>query len=763
MVALVLSLHAKAVFASEDDSSETISAANTSGTAYPETPTNKNQQRTTPAVESQGNNILPEVGVSASRIKQDAVTIDRTQTITTIEAKELERTQPATIFDAVRDVPGVGIEGGPRPSGMTFSVRGFNDSEDVQVRVDGVPKGFEKYRFGGTFVEPELMKSIEVQRGPQISSGSGSIGGTILVRTKDAADLLKPGQHFGGRLKLGYGNNNDELQKSYLVYARPHDAIDILYNRSYRNSNDITHTDGSKLDASNVDSKSQLLKISIFPTENLELATSVVLLEESGLQQYDATGSSQNMFGNVIRTIEDLSISETIRWNPNHPWINIEATIGRGHTDLEDESRPGMKRNSSCIASGAIKPCRSDYHKQKVKSTTIDITNTANLYSQGELNFSLLTGLQHRAIETDIRRTTDSKGNSIFDLAFPADGFWAEGISGKKAYSAFYTQPRLQINRLGIIPGFRIDWYDVSSIEQRVKNHLAEKGLPDEISFTHKTYSLGLTFDLIPKQLTLFGNYAQGFRPPSFNQYFSYHNEASDGFFDRYGFAANQYQGIGKCNTPDTNYLCGNVYKLQTSLSREIGLSYQNPRLLDSEVQLTSKFTYFTIETEHLLTSFEMDPVTEHISQDGVERRKGNEIEASLLYRDSFARVSFSNTWGTDSTSASGKLYRVPAKTLNLTVGTQLLKNLGINASYRKVSARMACLSEPCITTEAHDGYEVFNAGLYWIATSNLTFRLLGENIKNKDYNLNGGQDFSSFKGNRAAGRNIRLIAEISF
>ncbi|MDR5171547.1 TonB-dependent receptor [Methylobacillus flagellatus] len=697
--------------------------------------------------------VLPEVGVSASRIKQDAVTIDRTQTITTIEAKELERTQPATIFEAVQNVPGVTFEGGPRPSGMSFNVRGFADNEDVQVRVDGIPKSFEKYRFGGTFAEPELLKSIEVQRGPQISSGSGSIGGTVLLRTKDAADLLKPGQRYGARLKFGYASNNDEFQKSYLVYARPHDAIDILYNRAYRNSNDITHADGSKLEASNVDSTSQLLKISIFPTDTLELSTSAVLLEESGLQQYDAIGANPDLFGNVVRTIEDYSISETIRWNPNHPWINLVASVGKGHTKMDDNCYYAI--NVKCTRNLGTR-----YDHLKFKSTTIDIANTADIFKQDTLSLSLLTGLQHRSISKEISRTYSQNSSCRDPLRDPNyscnDGFWAASVSGKNTYSAFYVQPRLQIDRLGIIPGVRIDWYEMKTLEPRVKNHLAEKGLSDSISFTHKTYSLGLTFDLIPRQLTLFGNYAQGFRPPSTNEYFSYSSAAD--------FPYNGYDGgEGNCATPSTNYICGDVYKLQKSESREIGLSYENPRLFNSEVQLISKLTYFEIDTDHLLRSFSMDPTTGIATQDGKEKRKGNEFEGSLLYRDFYARVSFSNTWGTEinNEEQSAKLYRIPAKTFNLTMGTQILKNLGFNISYRKVSPRMAYIGTSGLNIQ--DGYEIFNAGLYWIAAPNLAFRLVGENIKNKDYYLNASGDLGGFQGNRAAGRNIRFITEISF
>ena len=709
--------------------------------------------------------VLPEVGVSAGRIKQDAVSIDRTRTITTIETKELERTQPVTIFDAIKDVPGVAINGGPRPSGMTFNVRGYNDSDDVLVRVDNVPKGFEKYRFGGTFVEPELLKSIEVQRGPQITSGSGSLGGTVLAKTKDAADLLKPGQRYGARFKFGYASNNDEYQRSYMFYSRPIDEVDILYNRSHRTSNDITHNDGTKLESSAINSLSQLFKLSLFPTDELQFTTSVISFQDSGLQPYDASGGNPGSitFRNLIREIDDFSVSETVRWTPDTPWIDLTATIGAGHTKLKDTSPPGFGLN----ASNAIGTIYDDY---KYSSRTVDIANTSILYEKEDINIKLLAGLQYNSMKREVTKTSNVPMTNV-----NSDGFNPAVVAGEKTFTAFYLQPRLDYGRFGIIPGMRVDTYDISTNEARVQNHLRQKNLPDQISFTHKTYSLGLTFDLIPRQLTLFSNYGQGFRPPSIDEYFSYASSYTGNEpisplppFIPYvpGLGSEYAGGFGRCTTPETNFICGDVYRLQTSTSSEIGLHYQTPRLFGSDVQLISKFTYFHIKTEHLLRSFALNTINApnniaqpSTPQNGWEKRYGTEFESSLLYKDSYARIAYSKMWGSifeyPNTSPLS-IYTIPGNALNITLGTQITPNLGVNASYRKVSERL-------IAGGTQDGYEVFNAGAFWIASRNLTFRLVGENLKNKDYYLNAAGDMPWQVGNRAAGRNIRFITEITF
>ncbi|OFJ47092.1 hypothetical protein BA896_018880 [Janthinobacterium lividum] len=82
-------------------------------------------------------------------------------------------------------MPGVDLAGTARPSGQSLNIWGFNKVQDVKVILDGVPKGFEKYRQGSIFIEPELIKQIEVNKGAHTSLyGNGGFGGVITVETK---------------------------------------------------------------------------------------------------------------------------------------------------------------------------------------------------------------------------------------------------------------------------------------------------------------------------------------------------------------------------------------------------------------------------------------------------------------------------------------------------------------------------------------------------------------------------------------------------
>jgi hemoglobin/transferrin/lactoferrin receptor protein len=689
---------------------------------------------------------LPEVSVSARRIEDER--IDTTRAITTITTEDLERLQPATLFDAIRDVPSVAINGGPRPSGMSFNIRGYADNEDLAVKVDGIPKGFEKYRMGGTFLEPELLKSVEVQRGPQITSGSGSLGGTIIATTKDAADLLQPGQRYGARAKFGYANNNDEYSRSYMVYGRPDDRIDILFNYSNRQSNDIMQPGGVRLESSAISSISKLLKVSVFPSESVQLTTSVVSFEDSGLQPYDATGGQPGTFGNVIRSIEDLTWSETLHYRPDNRWVDFKAIFGKGYTDLHDLIRPGMSSINPLCTPILCRGNLNDYYRYE--TTNLDISNRSRMIENKDWSLELLLGLQYNKNEREVSRYYD---NTAYSQSFYPNGFNASAPPGTKSYVAYYLQPKLSLGRLSIMPGFRKDFYQVEAAGGTLAL-LEQYDQASTIKFRQESYSLGLAYALLPQasnqQLTLYSNYGQGFRPPLVDEYFT------QGVFSR---CLRAFTSNGPASQ-----ICGELYRPQTSESTEAGISYQTPRLFGSDIQLTSKLNFFHIRTSHLLTSLRQNDAGE-IVQDGWERRNGVEFESTMSAGKLYGRVSYSRISGA---LFDGKeyvpLYTVPGNALNITLGANLHARVDANISYRRVAQRtVVTAGGGSIPLEfgTQDGYEVFNAGIHWAPTSHMGFRLIGENLANKEYRLDGA--FGGTIGNVAPGRNIRIVAEFTY
>ncbi len=127
-----------------------------------------------------------EVTVTANRIP---TSIQRTgSAITVIQRAEIERTNPTSLVDVLRAVPGISLTeaGGPGAT-SDIRLRGANPNHTL-VLIDGVRVNDPSQasgEFDGAMIVPSLIERIEVLRGPQSALyGSDAIGGVVNIITK---------------------------------------------------------------------------------------------------------------------------------------------------------------------------------------------------------------------------------------------------------------------------------------------------------------------------------------------------------------------------------------------------------------------------------------------------------------------------------------------------------------------------------------------------------------------------------------------------
>ncbi|UGA38004.1 Plug domain-containing protein [Chromobacterium haemolyticum] len=82
-----------------------------------------------------------------------------------MDREEIERPQARSLAEVLDALPGVNAGGSPRPGGQTINVWGFDAVEHVPVTLDGTAQNFDKYQQGTSFVDPELLGSVEVLKG----------------------------------------------------------------------------------------------------------------------------------------------------------------------------------------------------------------------------------------------------------------------------------------------------------------------------------------------------------------------------------------------------------------------------------------------------------------------------------------------------------------------------------------------------------------------------------------------------------------------
>ncbi|CDL40283.1 TonB-dependent hemin, ferrichrome receptor [Citrobacter freundii] len=114
--------------------------------------------------------------------------------VSVIDATAPENQTASSAADLLRTVPGLTLDGTGRTNGQDVNLRGY-DRRGVLVLVDGVRQGTDTGHLNSTFLDPALIKRIEVVRGPSaLLYGSGALGGVIAYDTADAKDLLEAGQ-----------------------------------------------------------------------------------------------------------------------------------------------------------------------------------------------------------------------------------------------------------------------------------------------------------------------------------------------------------------------------------------------------------------------------------------------------------------------------------------------------------------------------------------------------------------------------------------
>jgi hemoglobin/transferrin/lactoferrin receptor protein len=223
-------------------------------------------------------------------------------TIDVIDQEDLERSQPSTLGDILNDLPGVEVDGGPKGSQSQPNIRGFGGtgwgSNRVVTTIDGARQNVGAAHGGSMFVDPDVLKQVEVLKGTGSTLyGSGAIGGVIALTTKDAEDFIDDGDTFGFRQKFGVHSVNDEWLTSTTVAVQPFEEIDFLGNFTYRNGDDYKDGDGETLQDTNTDIKSGLIKLGIDPAEGhrLELSGLIFSDDEDVLATYVDSSPLQNV------------------------------------------------------------------------------------------------------------------------------------------------------------------------------------------------------------------------------------------------------------------------------------------------------------------------------------------------------------------------------------------------------------------------------------------------------------------------------------
>ncbi|MCM2527928.1 TonB-dependent hemoglobin/transferrin/lactoferrin family receptor [Shewanella algae] len=277
-----------------------------------------------------------EVLVSATRIQEKVSESSRSAAV--VGEEQLAEKQGDSVAEVLKTEANINIANGPRASAQQVEIRGLSGQRVLQT-IDGARQNTSAGHRGTFFMDPELLSSVEVVRGPASSLwGSGAIGGVVSQNTKSAREMLDEGQSFGGYLKQGYETNGQHSKSSGAIYGAK-GSIDWLLNGSYSDGDNIKAGNDNTLENSASRSRSGLAKFGWQLDEAQRLQLSGRINEISEAVPSNPATDVSNSVPLVRRESKDSNLTLDYSLAPSsNALLDLDAKFYWNKTDY-DENR----------------------------------------------------------------------------------------------------------------------------------------------------------------------------------------------------------------------------------------------------------------------------------------------------------------------------------------------------------------------------------------------------------------------------------------
>ncbi|OOE92067.1 MULTISPECIES: TonB-dependent hemoglobin/transferrin/lactoferrin family receptor [unclassified Salinivibrio] len=428
----------------------------------------------------QNGNQTETVSVYASRM--DAQKANRAVAVSTVSQEEIEKRQGSNVTDLIRHLPNVSVLGGGRDAAQSVTIRGLSSENGRVVQlVDGARQNFSVGHRSSLFIDPELLRSVEVVRGPSSTLwGSGALGGVFAQNTKSASDFLSGDQALGGYLKQGFHSNNNASRTSGAVFGRT-ETVDWLVQSYYHDSDDNQLGNGKTLSYSADREKGGFAKARYTPSLDHQWTFTARQGELNDMSPSNpSVKEPSGSYPLVYRETRDQSLSVAYDYSPASHWVDINSQLYFNNTEMKEHRVAPQERDNN-----------------ETQTIGFSITNTSNIK-----NIDLITGL-------DLYR--DSYETKRDDSSAPGERPAGQDANAE-SIGAFG-----QIN----IPVFdQIRW----QAGVRFDSYKGEDNRPTSLDSESRDHawspSTALTWNAT-EQLALTASYREAFRAPSLEEMYA--------------------------------------------------------------------------------------------------------------------------------------------------------------------------------------------------------------------------------------------------
>ncbi len=691
--------------------------------------------------------LLEETVDDTSTLPMETITVYATATplaaidypgqVSVITRDVIEAFSPSAMSDLLRDVPGVDFTGGPRRTGETPSIRGLS-GENVLVLLDGARQSFLSAHDGRFFIDPELVRTAEVVRGPSSALyGSGAVGGVMAFETVRASDLLNGSEGYGARIRSGYQSVNDEMFSTLTAYARSGD-VDLIGSVGVRESGDITLGSGADL-PSDDSIDNAMAKLTWSASESLEFDVSWQRFANTAIEPNNGQGTAAT--GNELqdRDVEKEVVSDTLRaglrYNPTSDWVDARLTVYQSNSSVDEFDPTTGRRILRDIETNGLSLRNNTYFD--FKGLTLTATAGVDWFEDSQVG-------------------TDNTA---------ADGNRAGVPNGNSAFTGVFAQLEADIDRplglpgsLLLIPTLRVDSFDTET----------DSGAPDQ---SDEQWSPRFAASYAPvDSFRAFASYSEGFRAPSINEL----------YLEGVHFAVphptlfNPRQG--QFVFVNNNFEPNAALTPEISSTVEVGMSLNFDGVIDTGDNLQAKLSTYQSDIEDLI-NLEVDfaynascfqppffPCSAGTTRSSnVASAEISGVEAELAYTrdDWYLRATYGTVEGTDNSTGEDVGALFPDR-LALDIGFNLSSQnarVGTRIQLAEDFARRELDGNGQLSVvETRASYAVLDLYATWqpAQISGLRIDLGIDNLFDENYER-------VFAGVSEPGRNLRLAASYQF
>lgn len=459
--------------------------------------------------------------------------------VSVIDTADPENQTAASAADLLHSVPSITLSGTGRTNGQDVNLRGY-DRRGVLVLVDGVRQGTDTGHLNSTFLDPALIKRVEIVRGPSaLLYGSGALGGVIAYNTVNASDLLMESQQYGFRVFGTGGTGDHSLGMGASAFGRT-DNLDGLIAWSSRDRGDLRQGDGST--APNDESINNMLAKGAWKIDGAQALSGSLRYYNNAAQepknpQEVAATSASNPMTDRSTIQRDMQLSYKLAPQGND-WLSAESTVYWSEARINAQNLDNTN----------------EYREQTTKGGKVE--NRSRLFTDSFASHLLTYGGEYY-------RQEQKPGGAT--TGFP---------EAKIDFSSGWLQDEITLRDLPVtlLGGTRYDNYRGSS-----------DGYAD-VDADKWSSRAGMTISPID-WLMLFGSYAQAFRAPTMGEMYNDSKHFSIGRFY-------------------TNYWVPNPnLRPETNATQEYGFGLRFDNLMLSDDALELKASYFDTNAKDYIST----------------------------------------------------------------------------------------------------------------------------------------------------------------